>query len=287
MIILIFMKLMKVTLKKKSCRPLLSSLIIVDFWAPWCGPCKQLTPILEKIVNSAKGKVKLVKINIEESQQIASQLRIQSIPAVFAFKDGQPVDAFQGLLPEKKIIEFIEKSIGEKIAEDFTEFYENVSSLIENNEIDEAKEMLEKFLASNPKEFKSLALYIDCLGYLEQYKEAEEFSESLNAEALSNNFIKSSLQKLTIKKENSNGPSLNDLVNDVKKKPDNLEGVLKLADKYFAENMLDDSFELLLMNYRKDKDKVKNKFLEFFEALGNDNAKTAEYRKKLSTIMFT
>ena len=264
-----------------------SSLILVDFWAPWCGPCKQLTPILEKIINSAKGKVKLVKINIDENQQIASQLRIQSIPAVFAFKDGQPIDAFQGLLPEKKIIEFIEKSIGEKIAEDFTEFYENVSSLIENNEIDDAKEILEKFLVNNPMEFKSFALYIDCLGHLEQYKEAEEFSESLNIEALSNNFIKSSLQKLSIKKENSNGPSLDDLLNDVKKKPDNLEGVLKLADKYFAENMLDDSFELLLMSYKKDKDKVKNKFLEFFEALGNDNVKTVEYRKKLSTIMFS
>ena len=112
-----------------------SSLILVDFWAPWCGPCKQLTPILEKIINSTKGKVKLVKINIDENQQIASQLRIQSIPAVFAFKDGQPVDAFQGVLPEKKIIEFIEKSHGEKIAEDFTEFYENILSLIKNNEI--------------------------------------------------------------------------------------------------------------------------------------------------------
>ncbi len=79
-----------------------SLLILVDFWAPWCGPCKQLTPLLEKVVNNSNGKVKLVKINIDENQQIAAQLRIQSIPAVFAFKDGQPVDAFQGVIPEKK-----------------------------------------------------------------------------------------------------------------------------------------------------------------------------------------
>ena len=78
------------------------SLILVDFWAPWCEPCKQLTPLLEKVVNNSNGKVKLVKINIDENQQIAAQLRIQSIPAVFAFKDGQPVDAFQGVIPEKK-----------------------------------------------------------------------------------------------------------------------------------------------------------------------------------------
>ena len=79
-----------------------SSLILVDFWAPWCGPCKQLTPILEKIINNANGKVKLIKINIDENKEIAGQLQIQSIPAVFAFKNGQPVDAFQGIIPEKK-----------------------------------------------------------------------------------------------------------------------------------------------------------------------------------------
>ena len=264
-----------------------TSLILVDFWAPWCGPCKQLTPILEKIISNAKGKVKLVKINIDENQQIASQLQIQSIPAVFAFKDGQPVDAFQGVIPEKKIIEFIEKSIGEKITEDFSEFYENVLSLIKNNEIIEAKEILEKFLVDNPKEFKSFALYIDCLSHLKQYNEAEEFINSLNTEALSDNFIKSSLQKLSIKKENSNGPSLDDLINDLNKKPNNLECILKLADKYFAENMVDHAFEILLINYKKNKDQIKSKFLEFFEALGNTDPKTIEYRKKLSSIMFS
>ena len=264
-----------------------SSLILVDFWAPWCGPCKQLTPLLEKIITSAKGKVKLVKINIDENQQIASQLRIQSIPAVFAFKDGQPVDAFQGVIPEKKIIEFIEKCMGEKIAEDFTEFYEKVSSLIENNKIVDAKDILEKFLVDNPMEFKSFALYIDCLSHLKQYKEAEEFTNSLNTETLSNSFIKSSLQKLSIKKKNSDGPSLEDLINDLKKRPNNLDCVLKLADKYFAENMLDDAFEILLKNYNKNKEQIKNKFLEFFEALGNSNLKTIEYRRKLSSVIFS
>ena len=100
-----------------------SQLIVVDFWAPWCGPCKQLTPVLEKVINNANGKVILAKINLDENQQIAAQLKIQSIPTVLAFKNKQIVNAFQGVIPEKKIIEFIEKCLGEKLEEDFADFF--------------------------------------------------------------------------------------------------------------------------------------------------------------------
>ena len=106
-----------------------NKLIIVDFWAPWCGPCKQLTPILEKVVNSAEGKVLLAKINIDENQQIAAQLKIQSIPTVMAFKDKKIVNAFQGIIPEQKIIEFIEKSLGEKLVKDNSVFYNSIKTL--------------------------------------------------------------------------------------------------------------------------------------------------------------
>ena len=105
-----------------------SKLIVVDFWAPWCGPCKQLTPILEKIISKSGDKITLVKINIDENQQIAAQLRIQSIPTVYAFKDKQIVNAFQGVIPENQIVEFIEKCLGSKINEDFTEFYNGIEN---------------------------------------------------------------------------------------------------------------------------------------------------------------
>jgi putative thioredoxin len=264
-----------------------SSLILVDFWAPWCGPCKQLTPSLEKVTISTKGKVKLIKINIDENQQIANQMGVQSIPAVFAFKNGKPVDAFQGVIAEKKIIEFIEKSLGEKILENHSEFYNEIDSLISKKDFDTAKNSLEDFIANNPNEYQAFALYISCLGELEMYSEAEGFSNSLTKEALSNNFIKSSLQKITIKRKNSQGPSLEDLINAHSKKPKNIDGIVKLADKYFASDMLDESFELLLKNYKENNNVIKKKILEYFDALGNSHEKTIGFRKKFSSIMFS
>ena len=202
-----------------------NSLILVDFWAPWCGPCKQLTPLLEKVVNNSNGKVKLVKINIDENQQIAAQLRIQSIPAVFSFKDGQPVNAFQGVIPEKKIIEFIEKSLGEKLEEDHTDFYENIKNLINNNEYNDAKNLLENFLVENPQEFESFALYINCLSGLEKFEEADEFCKSLSKETLENIEIKGAIQKLSIKKKNLKGPNLEELLAQLNNKPNDLNTI--------------------------------------------------------------
>ena len=138
-------------------------LIVVDFWAPWCGPCKQLTPILEKIIGNAEDKITLVKINIDENQQIAGQLRIQSIPAVFAFKDKQIVNAFQGVLPEKQVIDFLEKCLGSKISEDFTEFYEQINNSILEKEFERTEDVLLEFISNNPKEDKAIAYYLECL----------------------------------------------------------------------------------------------------------------------------
>ena len=264
-----------------------SSLIIVDFWAPWCGPCKQLTPILEKVIKKANGKVKLVKINIDESQQIASQLRVQSIPAVFAFKDGSPVDVFQGVIPEKKIIEFIEKSLGEKINKDHTNFYNQIKEMISNNKLEDAKSEIELFLTDNPKEFKCFALYVDCLSNMNKINDAETFVESLDEEALADKNLQASIKKLSLKKKGMQGESTESLIEKLKRDPKNLKTILELSDKYFSENNLDEAFEILLLNYKNNKDEIKIKFIEFFTALGNDNSKTQEYRKKLSSIMFS
>ena len=264
-----------------------SSLILVDFWAPWCGPCKQLTPVLEKITNKANGKVKLIKINIDENQQISAQLKIQSIPAVFAFKDGAPIDAFQGVIPEKKIIEFIEKSLGEKIIKDHSDFYQLINDSFESKNLIAATDLLEEFMVENPDQIKGKSLYIETLTGLKKFDEAELFYKSLDEDSVKNQLIISSYQKLLIKVKNDNGPSLESLKNEYLKQPKNINKILNLADKYFAENQLDESFQLLLDKYTTNKEKVKSKMLDFFEILGNDNDKTREYRKKLSSILFS
>ena len=124
-----------------------NKLIIVDFWAPWCGPCKQLTPIMEKVAKENSDAFELVKINIDENSEIASQLRIQSIPTVYAFKDKKIVNAFQGVISEKDFVDFIEKSTGKKLKEDMTGFYNDIKKLIADKSFNDAKDKLLTFFS--------------------------------------------------------------------------------------------------------------------------------------------
>ncbi len=262
-------------------------LVVVDFWAPWCGPCKQLTPILEKIIDTAKGKVLLAKINIDENQQIASQLRIQSIPTVYAFKDKQIVNAFQGVIPESKIIEFIEKSLGSKINENYEDFYKKVSKDIEEKKIEESKEILLEFISNNPKESRAINLYLNCLIELTQYDEANEFITSLEEDIKNKDEIKQIIKKLEIIKNNLSGPDINELILKLNNKPGDINLILEISDKYFSLLQYNEALGLLLENYPKNKEVIRKKIIEFFSVLGDTNPITIEYRKKLSQIMFS
>ena len=261
-------------------------LIVVDFWAPWCGPCKQLTPVLEKIINGSD-KVTLVKINIDENQQIASQLRIQSIPTVYAFKDKQIANAFQGVLPEKQVIEFIEKCLGSKINEDHSDFFELIKKNMDEKKFEDTKDVLLDFISKNPDEIKAIYFYLECCLELKQLDEANSFIESLNDETKEKNEIVQLVKKIEIIKNNLSGPNINELIRKLEKKPDDINLIIEVSDKYFSIQDYENSMNLLLQNYPKNKDKVKNKMVEFFEVLGNSNEHTIEYRKKLSQMMFS
>ena len=264
-----------------------SKLIIVDFWAPWCGPCKQLTPILEKIISKSGDKITLVKINIDENQQIAAQLRIQSIPTVYAFKDKQIVNAFQGVIPEGQIIEFIEKCLGSKINEDFTEFYNEIESAMAENKFEETKDTLLEFISKNSDEIKGICFYLECLIELKQFEEVEMFISSLEKDVQNKDEVKQVLKKMEIVKNNSSGPNINELLVKLAGEPNNIDLILEISDKYFSMKQYENGMDLLLKNYPKNKDSIKNKMVEFFAVLGNTDQITIQYRKKLSQLMFS
>ena len=262
-------------------------LIVVDFWAPWCGPCKQLTPILEKIISKSGDKITLVKINIDENQQIAAQLRIQSIPTVYAFKDKQIVNAFQGVIPEGQIIEFIEKCLGSKINEDFTEFYNEIESAMAENKFEETKDTLLEFISKNSDEIKGICFYLECLIELKQFEEVETFISSLEKDVQQKDELKQVLKKMEIVKNNSSGPNINELLDKLENEPNNIDLILEISDKYFSMKEYENGMDLLLKNYPKNKDSIKNKMVEFFGVLGNTDQVTIQYRKKLSQLMFS
>jgi len=264
-----------------------NKLIVVDFWAPWCGPCKQLTPILEKIISKSGDKITLVKINIDENQQIAAQLRIQSIPTVYAFKDKQIVNAFQGVIPEGQIIEFIEKCLGSKINEDFTEFYKEIESAMAENKFEETKDTLLEFISKNSDEIKGICFYLECLIELKQFEEVEMFISSLEKDVQNKDEVKQVLKKMEIVKNNSSGPNINELLGKLENEPDNIDLILEISDKYFSMKEYENGMDLLLKNYPKNKDSIKNKMVEFFAVLGNTDQITIQYRKKLSQLMFS
>ena len=263
--------------------------VLVDFLAPWCEPCKQLSPILEKIVNDCEGRIHLAKINIDENQQIAAQLRIQSIPIVYAFKNKKIVDAFQGVQPQNKIIEFIEKVLGEKIKKDNSAFYDEIKELISNKQLTRAESLLEKFISENSKDVIAISLYLNCMIESSKFQETNDFISALSKEILDTHEIKSVIANLQIKENSSMGPSLNEIKNIYEKNPKNLDNALILSEKYFVNQMIENAFDLLLKLYKnhKDKNKIKKTLIKYFEALGNENKHTKYYRKKFSSIMFS
>jgi len=262
-------------------------LIVVDFWAPWCGPCKQLTPILEKIISSSPDKVVLAKINIDENQQIAAQLRIQSIPAVFAFKDKQPVDAFQGVIPETEIIKFLEKSLGEKLINDFGDFYNKIKILFDEKKFLEAKDLLESFIAENPQEVDGICMFLESLIGLNEISLAEDFLRSLSDEVVKTEKVNKIKDRILLIKKTDKGPSLEKLTKDLENAPNDLDVVFKITDTHFANNNFEGCFDMLLNYYPKNKEKIKTKMLGYFDVLGFKHETVTLYRKKLSSIMFS
>ena len=263
--------------------------VLVDFWAPWCGPCKQLTPLLEEVIKEADGAVCLAKINIDENKQLSTQMRIQSIPTVVAFNNKQIADGFQGVIPKQKIIDFIEKVLGSPIKKDNSAFYQTIENHIKEKNYNEAIILIEDFLSKNSENGKAVSLYILCQIELKQFQELKSFIDSLSEKVLKEKLVQSAIKNYEMVKISSSDESIDKLLELYKNNPSNLKNLLKLSNKHFVEKRTEEALDLLFVNYVKFKEKneIKKIILSYFEVLGNDNEITKNYRRKLSSIIFS
>ena len=206
--------------------------VIVDFWAPWCGPCKQLTPILEKVVAKKNGKIILAKINVDENQGIASQLNIQSIPTVYGFVDGKPIDAFQGAQPESKIEVMIDKMIDATPGNEVPRLIEEADQLFRNQKFEESLKLFENLVGLDPGNPKIIAGLLRCLHQLRRFDDGNEMFKSLDEEMLENEDI-SKIKKLFDATNNENEFVFDEkLIEEVNSDPKNMDLRFKLANNF-------------------------------------------------------
>ena len=269
--------------------------VIVDFWAPWCEPCKQLTPIIEKIIKEKNGKVILAKMNIDESPEVAQQLKIQSIPAVMAFNDGQPIDGFIGVQSEKSIIEFVNKISSLKNSSTIDENILAGKKYMDGNDIETATLVFSEILKIEPDNISAKSLLARCLIKSDQLDDAEKIIDSLPVDAGNNQDYISARSELEIFKNAKNNPISDkeeeELRNNIYKEPENYQLKLDLSKILIAkgenEEAINQLLEIIEVNPKWNDGEARKQLIEIFNILGNENILVTEGRKKLSSMLFS
>jgi putative thioredoxin len=261
--------------------------VLVDFWAPWCGPCKQLTPVIEKVVKSAGGKVKLVKMNIDEHPQIAGQLGIKSIPAVIAFQRGQPIDGFMGALPESQVKQFVERLIGPLGAGD--EEFAEAEAALKAGDVEAAADIYRALLEEDPAEPRAVGGLAQALVALGEMEAARQLLDS--APAGNHTAISAARAALELAEQASNVGDLAGLEAALAKNPGDHQARFDLAVALNANGRRDEAANRLLEIIKADRnwndDGARKQLVQFFEAWGPMDPATLAARRKLSTLLFS
>lgn len=271
--------------------------VIVDFWAPWCGPCKTLGPALEKAVKAARGKVRMVKINIDDNQQLAAQLRIQSIPTVYAFFQGQPVDAFQGAVPESQIKQFIERLVqmaggsddqGDPIAEALAQAEEMLGA----GEADTAAAIFQQVIQADPENPAAIGGYARSLIAAGRLDDAAQVIAGLTEPLASKAEVKQAKTQLDLAHATAGaGDNIAGMMETLAADPADHRVRIDLAMALFAAGKRQAALDELLTSIRMDRQwndgEARQQLLKLFEAIGLTDKMTVAARRKLSTILFS
>ena len=269
--------------------------VIVDFWAPWCGPCKQLGPALEKVVQNARGAVKMVKVNIDENQELALQLRIQSIPTVFAFFRGQPVDAFQGARPESELKDFVKRlaqAAGQQIGPSpVDQALEQAAAFLEAGQLAQASTLYGQVLQHEPDNKAAIAGLLSCQISGGDVEGARETVDALEDEVRDSSELASALAQLKLAETAAEAGPIDELKSKVEANPGDHQARFDLAVALQAAGRNEEAAEELLDIVRRDRnwndEAARKQLLTYFEAWGQTDPLTLDVRRRLSSLLFS
>ena len=269
-----------------------TSPIVVDFWAPWCGPCKTLGPALEAEVKATNGKIKMVKIDIDQNQNLASQMRIQSIPAVFAFVDGQPIDGFMGAKAPSELKSFIDKLL-EKVTDDDGDLSEAIAvanEMLNAKEFNDAAETFEAILGEDPESALAFVGLFNARMGAKKINDAKTMLEEI-PDALKNKAEILALQaQIDLSNQAEGVGEINDLRSTLTNDENNHQARFDLALALFTKGETREAIQELLTIFRVDQewndDAARQQLFKFFDILGSENPITLSGRRQLASMLF-